>query len=48
MILLGDTLDETIGLSNCIVVMKDGMITRIFDAPSQQKPEQLDIVQHMM
>ncbi|NLI21572.1 MAG: sugar ABC transporter ATP-binding protein [Clostridiales bacterium] len=47
-ILLADTLDEAIGLSNRIVVMKDGLVTRVLEAPSGHKPEQLDIVQHMM
>ncbi len=47
-ILLGDTLDECIGLSNKIVVMKDGTVTKEFDAPPHNKPEQLDIVKYMM
>ena len=32
-ILLGDTLEEVIGLSNRILVMRDGEITASFDAP---------------
>jgi len=47
-ILLGDTLDECIGLGNRILVMKDGLITKEFDAPAGGKPEQLDIVKYMM
>jgi ribose transport system ATP-binding protein len=47
-ILLGDTLDECIGLSNKIMVMKDGLITKVFDAPPDGKPSQLDVVRHMM
>ena len=47
-ILLGDTLDECIGLSNKILVMKDGLVTKIFDAEPDNKPNQLDIIQHMM
>lgn len=47
-ILLGDTLDECIGLSNRILVMKDGRITGQFDAPSDRKPSHLDILRCMM
>jgi|SRR5665648_50087 len=47
-ILLGDTLDECIGLSNKILVMKDGIVTKIFDAPPDNKPNQIDIIQVMM
>ena len=47
-ILLGDTLDECIGLSNRLLVMKDGEITQEFDAPPDHKPEQIDIVKYMM
>lgn len=47
-ILLGDTLDECIGLSNKILVMKDGLVTKSFDAPPDNKPSQIDIIQHMM
>lgn len=48
MILLGDTLDECIGLSSRILVMKDGLVTHDFDAPVGGKPEQLDIVKYMV
>lgn len=48
LIVLGDTLDESIGLSNRVVVMKDGEVTKIFDAPADNKPEQVDIVKYMM
>jgi ribose transport system ATP-binding protein len=47
-ILLGDTLDECIGLSNRILVMKDGVVTQEFQAPPENKPAELDIVKHMM
>lgn len=47
-ILLGDTLDECIGLSNRILVMKDGLVTSEFDAPIGGKPTELDIVKYMM
>ncbi|MDR1612688.1 MAG: sugar ABC transporter ATP-binding protein [Planctomycetota bacterium] len=48
MILLGDTLDECIGLASRIIVMKDGLVTREFDAPAGAKPEQLEIVKYMV
>jgi ribose transport system ATP-binding protein len=47
-ILLGDTLEEVIGLSNRILVMRDGQITATFDAPPGGKPEQVDLVRHMV
>ncbi len=47
-ILLGDTLDEYIGLSSRIVVMKDGVVTAEFDCPPDNKPPQVDIIKYMM
>ena len=47
-ILLGDTLEEVIGLSNRILVMKDGEVTASFDAPPGAKPAQVDLVSHMV
>lgn len=47
-LLLGDTLEECIGLSNRLLVMKDGIVTKEFDASPQNKPTQLDIIQYMM
>lgn len=47
-ILLGDTLDECIGLSSKILVMKDGLVVKEFDCPAEDKPSQVDIVQFMM
>jgi ribose transport system ATP-binding protein len=47
-ILLGDTLDECIGLSNRVLVMKDGLLTKEFDAAAGGKPEQVDIIKYMM
>lgn len=47
-IVLGDTLDECIGLSNRIIVMKDGEITKEFDASPENKPEQVEIIKYMM
>jgi ribose transport system ATP-binding protein len=47
-ILLGDTLEECIGMSNRILVMKDGLVTGEFDASTDNKPSQVDVVSHMM
>ena len=47
-ILLGDTLDECIGLSSKILVMKDGLVLKEFDCPAERKPSQVEIVQFMM
>ena len=47
-ILLSDTLEETIGLSHNILVMRDGKITASFEAPGAAKPPQVDIVRHMV
>lgn len=47
-ILTSDTLEETIGLSHSILVMRDGVITRRFEAASGSKPAQIDIVEHMV
>ena len=48
LLLLGDTLDECIGLSNRILVMKDGLVTKEFSASAGGKPEQVDIIKYMM
>ncbi len=47
-ILLGDTLDECIGMSNRVLIMKDGLITGEFSAATDGKPTQVDIVSLMM
>lgn len=47
-ILLGDTLDECIGLSSRVMVMKDGYVTHAVDSPADNKPTQVEIVKHMM
>ncbi|MDD2957821.1 MAG: sugar ABC transporter ATP-binding protein [Lachnospiraceae bacterium] len=47
-ILLGDTLDECIGMSNRVIVMKDGLITGEFQADAGEKPSQVSIVTLMM
>jgi ribose transport system ATP-binding protein len=47
-IMLGDTLDECIGMCNRILVMKDGLVTGEFEAPPENKPDKMDIVQCIM
>ncbi len=47
-LLIADTLEETIGLSNLIFTMKDGQITRCFDAAPENKPLPVDLIQNMM
>jgi ribose transport system ATP-binding protein len=47
-ILLGDTLDECISMSNKVIVMKDGLITAECSAEVEVKPEQVDILKYMM
>ncbi|HMN86719.1 MAG TPA: sugar ABC transporter ATP-binding protein, partial [Bauldia sp.] len=47
-ILLADTLEEIIGLSHTILVMRDGAVTARFDAPAGAKPGQVDLVSHMV
>ena len=47
-ILLGDTLDECIGLASRILVMKDGLLRSEFDCPADGKPDQVDVVRQML
>jgi len=47
-ILLGDTLEEVIGLSNRILVMRDGAITARIEAPAGGKPQQVELLSHMV
>ena len=47
-ILLADTLEETIGLSHTILVMRDGEVTQRFEAPPGNKPQQLDLIGYMV
>jgi len=47
-ILTADTLEETIGLSHSILVMRDGEVTARFDASPGKKPAQVDLIQHMV
>lgn len=47
-LLMGDTLDECVGLSSRIIVMKDGLISGEFDCPVDNKPDQVDVVKVML
>ena len=47
-VLLGDTLAETISLSSRLIVMKDGLVVAEMESPRHAKPSQLDVVRYMM
>jgi ribose transport system ATP-binding protein len=47
-ILVTDDLLELIGLSNSIILMKDGKITKKIDAPSKQKPMEQELVKYIV
>ena len=47
-IVTSDTLEETIGLSHTVLVMRDGEIRFSTDAQPGQKPRQVDLIQHMV
>ncbi len=47
-LLISDTLEETIGLSHRVLVMRDGAVTAHFDAAPGSKPDQVDLVRAMV
>ncbi len=47
-ILTSDTLEETIGLSHTVLVMRDGAITHRTDASPGHKPQQVELIEHMV
>ncbi len=47
-VLTSDTLEETIGLSHTVLVMRDGRVTARFDAPPGGKPPQVELIGHMV
>ncbi|MDQ0391499.1 sugar ABC transporter ATP-binding protein [Labrys monachus] len=47
-LLISDTLEETIGLSHTILVMRDGEITARFDASAGHKPDQVELLRQMV
>ena len=47
-LLISDTLEETIGLSHRVLVMRDGEVTARFDAAPGNKPDQVELVRAMV
>ena len=47
-VLTSDTLEETIGLSHSVIVMRDGAITHRVEANPGGKPRQIDLIGHMV
>ncbi len=47
-ILVADTLEEAIGLSHSIIVLKDGVFQKRFDGAPGDKPSLYDLVHHMI
>ncbi len=47
-LLISDSIDETVALCHNVVVMKDGRITATFAAPSGDKPDQASILAKMV
>ena len=47
-ILTSDTLEETIGLSHTVLVMRDGEITHRTDAAPAPSRAQVDLIGHMV
>ena len=47
-LLTADTLEETIGLSHTILVMRDGVVTQKLSAAPGAKPAQLDLIRYMV
>ena len=47
-LLVADTLEEAIGLSHTIIVLKDGQFQKRFDGAPGAKPSLYDLVHHMI
>ncbi|MDB5524314.1 MAG: transporter ATP-binding protein [Rhizobium sp.] len=47
-LLISDTLEETIGLSHQVLVMRDGAVTARFDASPGNKPDQVELLKAMV
>ena len=47
-LLIADTLEEAIGLSHTILVMKDGAVRMQFDSRPGAKPSPYDLIHHML
>lgn len=48
MLLLGDTLEESISLSHHLVAMKDGRVTARMATPAGRKPQLADVIGHIV
>jgi ribose transport system ATP-binding protein len=48
MLIMCDTLEEDIGLSNRMLIMKDGRLVREVDCAPDRKPTPLDIIQYIV
>ncbi len=48
MVLIAESLDELIGLSNRIIVMRDGRTSKTLQTPAAAKPKKVDIVGEMV
>jgi ribose transport system ATP-binding protein len=44
LLIMCDTLEEDIGLSNRMVIMKDGQVTKEIDCPAESKPSPMDLI----
>ncbi len=47
-LLTSDTLDETIGLSHTVLVMRDGVVAARFEAAPGHKPPQVELIEFMV
>jgi ribose transport system ATP-binding protein len=47
-VLTSDTLEETIGLSHSVIVMRDGEVTHRADAARGAKPQQVELIGYMV
>jgi ribose transport system ATP-binding protein len=47
-LLCAESLEEVIGMSDRIVVLKDGVVTAELAAPTSAKPTEVDVIKHMM
>jgi ribose transport system ATP-binding protein len=47
-LLVSDNLPELIGLSNRIMVLRNGQVSAMIDAPKHAKPREVDVVSAML
>ena len=47
-IIMSDTIEEDIGLSNRMIIMKDGKIEKEIDCSIENKPTPLDIIEYIV